>query len=359
MSESNEIETSGFYSLDKQSLAKEEHKPVVQEILQGAISNTTFVSSNLLDSACYASNDASATDSCMSLPASTVLLTAKPFKSRIPVRRGGATTPSDYDRMSNCSGRSTPTFYNSLDPLTSSFTNGFVNVNYESKEDFNSLVGTVPPIIAPKPAYIKGQLPRRLNKMSLKRETSLPPLAFGTILSQNSTPKNAKQQTTKAKQDGKPSYVRSNSSMSMYEERKKSRDEQQLQRLGYLPVSLNISSRRGSIDNVFGGETESVSSTRCSTPNRLMGSMSKIPVWTGSQETLDTFRPNTNNNTNNNSGQKTPTSNRMLPPIPSKMTTSASGNKVCGTTKVKKLATKKWESCSSLEVSAHAFKTVL
>jgi len=262
--------------------------------------------------------------------------------------------------MSNCSGRSTPTFHNSLDPLTSSFTNGFVNVNYESRDEnnLNALVGTVPPIIAPKPAYIKGQVPRRLNKMSLKRETSLPPLAFGTVLSQNSTPKNAKQQTTVTKHVGKPSYVRSNSSMSMYEERKKSRDEQQLQRLGYLPVSLNISSRRGSIDNVFGGggEIESVSSTRCSTPNRLMGSMSKIPVWTGSQEKLNTFRPNTHNN---NSLQKTPTSNRMLPPIPSKITTSAPGNKICGTTKVKKLATKKWESCSSLEVSAHAVKVVL
>ena len=122
-----EIETAGFSALNEHNITKGEHKPVVQDILQDAISNSVFDSPNLLNSECYANNDASATDSCMSLPASTVLLTAKPFKSRIPVRRGGATTPSDYDRMSNCSGRSTPTFRNSLDPMSSSFTNGFVN----------------------------------------------------------------------------------------------------------------------------------------------------------------------------------------------------------------------------------------
>jgi hypothetical protein len=139
----------------------------------------------------------------------------------------------------------------------------------------------------------------------------------------------------------------------MYEERKKSREQQnnsQLQRLGYIPTLMNPSSRRGSIDNVYygvGGDFESASSTRCSTPNRLMGSMSKIPVWTGSQEKLNNLRQTISNN--NSSLQKTPTTTRMLPPIPNKITTSASGNKMCGTSKVKKLASKKWESCSSLE----------
>ena len=338
-----EVETSGFYLLEEDNPNKIDPKPVVQEILKESISNTAFDSPSLENSECYSGNDLSATDSCMSLPASTVLLTAKPFKSRIPVRRGGATTPSDFDRMSTCSGRSTPTFHNSIDPMSTSLNAGYVNINYESREDLKLSTHVTPPTIAPKPTYIKGQIPRRLNKMSLKRETSLPPLAFGTMLSQNAPSKMKKEPLSR--QLTKPRYERSNSSMSMYEERKKSRE---MQRSGVFGqgLPLNTSSRRGSIDNFYvGGEGESVSSTRCSTPNRLMGSMSRIPVWTGSQEKLNNIRQSTTT-------PKTPTGNRMLPPIPNKPSTvTTSGGKVCGTTKVKKLATKKWESLSSLEVS--------
>ena len=78
-----------------------------------------------------------------------------------------------------------------------------------------------------------------------------------------------------------------------------------------------------------------------------MGSMSKIPIWTGSQEKLNVMKQNTNT-----PPQKNAAGNRMLPPIPNKPSVGISnGGKVCGTTKVKKLATKKWESLSSLEVS--------
>ena len=340
-----EVETSGFDLLDVVNSNKMNPEPVVQEILKDSISNSAFDSPTLENSECYSGNDLSTTDSCMSLPASTVLLSAKPFKSRIPVRRGGATTPSDFDRMSTCSGRSTPTFHNSIDPMTSSLNTGYVNINYESREDLNSSTHVSPPTIAPKPTYIKGQIPRRLNKMSLKRETSLPPLAFGTMLSQN-VPSKMKREPL-SKQQIKPRYERSNSSMSMYEERKKSRE---MQRSGVFAqgLPLNTSSRRGSIDNFYvGGDVESVSSTRCSTPNRLMGSMSKIPVWTGSQEKLNNLRNNTSTPL-----QKNPAGNRMLPPIPNKPSAvTSSGGKVYGTTKVKKLATKKWESLSSLEVS--------
>ena len=341
-----EVETSGFYLLDEDNPNKLDPKPVVQEILKDSITNVAFNSPSLENSECYNGNDLSATDSCMSLPASTVLLTAKPFKSRIPVRRGGATIPSDFDRMSTCSGRSTPTFHNSIDTMSSSLNAGYVNINYESKEDLTSSTHVTPPTIAPKPTYIKGQIPRRLNKMSLKRETSLPPLAFGTMLSQNASSKMKKEPLSK--QLSRPRYERSNSSMSMYEERKKSRE---MQRSGVFGqgLPLNTSSRRGSIDNFYVGgvEVESASSTRCSTPNRLMGSMSKIPVWTGSQEKLNSVRQNTNNPL-----QKNPTGNRMLPPIPTKPSAGIpNGGKACGVTKVKKLATKKWESLSSLEVS--------
>ena len=185
--------------------------------------------------------------------------------------------------------------------------------------------------------------------MTLKRETSLPPLAFRSALSLSSTSQTAKELSNVSKQGVKPKYERSNSSMSMYEERKKSRE---MQRSGVFSsgLPLNTSSRRGSIDNFYvsgGGDTESVSSTRCSTPNRLMGSMSKIPIWTGSQEKLNTVKQNTNTPL-----QKNPTGNRMLPPIPNKPSVGISnGGKVVGATKVKKLATKKWESLSSLEVS--------
>ena len=132
-----DVETSGFYVLDEDTLNKADPKPVVQDILKDAISNTAFDSPSLQNSECYNGQDLSTTESCMSLPASTVLLTAKPFKSKIPVRRGGCTTPSDFDRMSTCSGRSTPTFYNSIDPMTSSLNSGYVSINYESKEDLN------------------------------------------------------------------------------------------------------------------------------------------------------------------------------------------------------------------------------
>ena len=336
--------TNGTNMLNGDNLIKQDSESIVQGILKDSISNSTFNSDSLLQSECYAAEDPSTTDSCMSLPASTMLLTAKPFKSRIPVRRGGATTPSDYDQMSTCSGRSTPTFRNDLEPMSSSYT-------------LSSSSSMVPPLIAPKPTYIKGQLPRKLNKMTLKRETSLPPLAFRSALSLSSTSQTAKELSNVSKQGVKPKYERSNSSMSMYEERKKSRDQQQLQRLGYLPVPLSTSYRRGSIDNVYGdgGDTESVSSTRCSTPNRLMGSMSKIPIWTGSQEKLNTLRLNTNVQTNLT--QKNATSNRMLPPIPTKTATMSSGTKGSVASRVKKLDKKKWESCSSLEVGIQLYDT--
>ena len=346
-------ETSDSHTFEDNHM-KEEPEPVVQGILKDAMSNIAFDSPNLLQSECYAGDDMSTTDSCMSLPASTILLTAKPFKSRIPIRRGGATTPSDYDRMSNHSGRSTPTFRNSLDPMSSSFTNGYVNINHEYKREDSlpSSFGVVPPSIAPKPAYIKGQLPRRFNKIPLKRETSLPPFSFGTTLSQSQSPQTGKDQTNVLKPVVKPNYVRSNSSLSMYEERKKSRDQhnQQLHKLGYMPALLNSSSRRGSIDNFYGGggDIESASSTRCSTPNRLMGSLSKIPIWTGSQEKLNTLRQNPISP--NSSLQKTPTSSRILPPTPNKVATNVSGNRIGGTVKGKRLNSKKWESCSNLEV---------
>ena len=349
-------ETPGLPLQDNQTPEKGEVEPVVQGILQDSLLSTTdFESSTLLQSECYAGEDASITESCMSLPASTMLLTAKPFKSRIPVRRGGNTTPSDYDRMSNCSGRSTPTFHNGLETMTTSFPSSYINSIYDPKlDDSTSLAtGTAPPSIAPKPSYVKGQLPRRLNKMSLRRETSLPPLALIAALSKNLTSKTTlNEPTTTNRGIPRPNYVRSNSSLSMYEERKKTRDQQQLQRLGYLPSQLSTSSRRGSVDNFYGGggDLESASSTRCSTPNRLMGSMSKIPVWTGSQEKLEGLR--NNNNTNGaNTNYKNPTSNRILPPIPTRNAGPISNSKIGGAARIKKLATKKWESCSSLEVS--------
>jgi hypothetical protein len=238
--------------------------------------------------------------------------------------------------------------------MSSSFTNGYVNINHEYKREDSlpSSFGVVPPSIAPKPAYIKGQLPRRFNKIPLKRETSLPPFSFGTTLSQSQSPQTGKDQTNVLKPVVKPNYVRSNSSLSMYEERKKSRDQhnQQLHKLGYMPALLNSSSRRGSIDNFYGGggDIESASSTRCSTPNRLMGSLSKIPIWTGSQEKLNTLRQNPISP--NSSLQKTPTSSRILPPTPNNVA-NVSGNRIGGTVKGKRLNSKKWESCSNLESS--------
>ena len=146
-------------TLSGDTYLRKEPDPIVQEILKDSITSTGFDAPNLSRSECYVGNDRSATDSSMSLPASTILLTAKPFKSRIPVRQG-ATTPSDYDRLSAYSGRSTPTGY---DSMCTSFNNELVHTNEAT------------PNVALRPGCTKRQLSTNLNKMSLKREASLPP----------------------------------------------------------------------------------------------------------------------------------------------------------------------------------------